>query len=69
MDDLPESSGSWDERGLVFDPDLEYYGENQNETYETYMGETPRMAFWVNGVLHTIISISGIISMSQTIGS
>jgi len=54
MDDLLESSGSWDY--------MELNMTNDNETYETYMGETPLMSFWVNGVLHTVISISGIIS-------
>jgi len=29
---------------------------------ETEVGELARMEFWVNGVLHTIISVSGIIS-------
>ena len=31
-------------------------------SYETYLGETPRINFWVNGVLHTTISVFGIIS-------
>ena len=47
MDDLPD--------------DFEdYSGGYLNETE---VGELARMEFWVNGVLHTIISVSGIISM------
>ena len=60
MDDPPESSGSYMD-------DMELNMNNDNGSYETYLGETPRMYFWVNGVLHTIISVSGIISMSQPI--
>ena len=55
MDDLPESSGSWYD-DLEMDPDLQH--EEVTETPDP-------MSFWVNGVAHTIISISGILGMSQ----
>jgi len=52
MDDLPESSGSWYD-DLEMDPDLQHE--------EEVIGRPDLMDFWVNGVAHTIISISGII--------
>ena len=52
MDDLPESSGSWYD-DLAMDPDLQHE--------EEVIGRPDSMDFWVNGVAHTIISISGII--------
>ena len=55
MDDLPESSGSWYD-DLAVDPDLQH---------EEEVMDSRVMDFWVNGVAQTIISISGIIGMSQ----
>ena len=56
MDDLPESSGSrYDD--LEMDPDLQHE--------EEVIGTPDPTDFWVNGVAQTIISISGIIGMSQ----
>jgi len=52
MDDLPESSGSWYD-DLEMDPDLQHE--------EEVIGTPDPMVFWVNGIAHTIISISGII--------
>ena len=57
MDDLPDDFAQYSE---------DYSDQHVNETY-TDVAEVPRMDFWVNGVLHTTISISGIISMSQPI--
>ena len=56
MDDLPESSGSWYD-DLEMDPDLQHE--------EEVIGRPDPMDFWVNGVAHTIISISGIIGRSR----
>ena len=55
MDDLPESSGSWYD-DLEMDPDPHE---------EEVIGTPDPTDFWVNGVAQTIISISGIIGMSQ----
>ena len=55
MDDLPDDFAQYSE---------DYSDQHVNETY-TDVAEVPRMDFWVNGVLHTIISVSGIISMWQ----
>ena len=53
MDDLPDDFAKYFE---------DYSDQHLNET-DTDVGEIARMEFWVNGVLHTIISVSGIISM------
>ena len=57
MDDLPDDFAKHFE---------DYSDQHLNET-DTDVAEVPQMDFWVNGVLHTIISVSGIISMSQPI--
>ena len=61
MDDLPESSGSWYD-DLEMDPDLQHEEKTLDE--DTIM-KMMKMGFWVNGVANTIISILGIIGMSQ----